>query len=150
MNQFLCFELTFCDRITYCNEHFRYHGTTRSCQVGDNGHTMLCHSSLCSVCSIIKTSFKVSLANPVGGFGKGIYTSSASNKYVSANYCDSSKGAMFVTKVVLGKVRNVSSFGEVNSCPRGSQLVFYNGRNGDEAVVYTNNAIRPVFLIVFG
>jgi hypothetical protein len=77
---------------------------------------------------------------------------------------------MFVTKVVLGNVRRVSRFAEVSSCPAGSQSVSFvynasgrslnvryvqvefNRMNGElnETVVYTNNAIRPVFLIVFG
>jgi len=54
----------------YGNEQFRFHGTNRRCRLGDDGHTTLCTSSLCSACSIIKTSFKVSLANPGGAFGQ--------------------------------------------------------------------------------
>lgn len=53
-------------RETYGNEHFRYHGTKRSCQLGNNGYTTLCESPLCNACSIIKTSFEVTLANPAG------------------------------------------------------------------------------------
>jgi len=133
------------------NECFRYHGTRRSCQLGENGNAKLCTSSFCNACSIIKTSFKVSLANPGGAFGKGVYTSSASNK--SSNYSDSNKkGVMFLTKVALGKVHNVNRFAEVKACPSGKQSVIFNRMNGElnETVVYTNDAIRPVFLIVFG
>lgn len=78
---------------------------------------------------------------------------------------------MFLTKVVLGQVHNVSQFAEVNSCPSGSQSVssslptendkslnswwaqvVFDRINGqlNETVVYTNEAIRPVFLILFG
>jgi hypothetical protein len=132
----------------YGNECFRYHGTGRSCQLGENGHTTLCSSSSCAVCSILRTSFKVSLANPGGAFGAGVYTSSASNK--SANY--SSNGVMFLTKVVLGNVHNVGQFEQVKSCPYGRQSVIFDRMNGqlNETVVYTNDAIRPVFLILFG
>jgi len=57
---------------------------------------------------------------------------------------------MFLTKVVLGNVHKVSRFAEVNSCPYGKQSVVFDRERGNETVVYTNNAIRPVFLIVFG
>jgi len=127
----------------YGNEGFRYHGTRRGCKLGDDGQTTLCTSSSCAVCSILKTSFQVSLANPGGSFGQGIYTSSASNK--SAGY---SSGVMFLTKVVMGKVYKVTS--SARSCPSGHQSVVYNANGpSDETVVYTNEAIRPVFLIIF-
>jgi hypothetical protein len=64
-------------------EVFRYHGTSRRCKLGTNGNSMLCNDSGCSLCCILKTSFKTTLANPHGAFGAGIYTSSAANKYVS-------------------------------------------------------------------
>jgi hypothetical protein len=61
-----CFELIPCGRKTYGNESFCYHGTERSCRLGDDGQTTLCPSSFCKVCSIIRTSFEVNLANPSG------------------------------------------------------------------------------------
>jgi len=59
---------------------------------------------------------------------------------------------MFLTKVVLGKVRTVSTFNEVMSCPPGYQSVVFDRQNGtlNETIVYRNDAIRPVFLILFG
>jgi len=132
----------------YGNESFRYHGTGRSCQLGDEGHATLCKSSSCAACSILKTSFQVSLANPGGAFGQGVYTSSASNKSASYTTC----GLMFLTKVILGNVHSVSAFAEVKSLPSGCQSVVFDRMNGqlNETVVYTNEAIRPVFLIIFG
>jgi hypothetical protein len=133
---------------THGNESFRYHGTERTCSLGFNGHTILCTSPTCNACSIIRTSFEVSLSKRGGAFGQGIYTSSASNK--SASYSPSSK-IMFLTKVVLGNVYTVNEFAEVKSCPSGYQSVVFNRLNGklNETVVYTNDAIRPVFLIAF-
>jgi len=59
---------------------------------------------------------------------------------------------MFLTKVVLGNIYTVDEFAEVRYCPPGYQSVVFDKHNGirNETVVYTNDAIRPVFLIVFG
>jgi len=134
--------------MTYGNESFRYHGTERTCPLGVNGHTALCTSPTCNACSIIRTSFKVTLSDPGRAFGQGIYTSSASNK--SASYSPNSK-IMFLTKVVLGNIYTVNEFAEVKSCPPGYQSVVFNRLNGklNETVVYTNDAIRPMFLIAY-
>jgi hypothetical protein len=58
--------LTFPGRGKHGNEAFRYHGTSRQCSLGSNGQTKLCNSTSCSACSILRTSFSVSLANPGG------------------------------------------------------------------------------------
>lgn len=132
------------------NEHFRYHGTKRSCQLGvdGSGQTKVCSSTSCAICNILKTSFKVSLANTSGAFGAGVYSSSASNKAFS--YCGAG-GSMLLTKVVLGKVRNVTAWNEVMSCPAGYDSVVFDRQNGtlNETIVYSDDAIRPVFLITF-
>ena len=74
-------------------------------------------------------------------FGAGVYTSSASNKYVvryrriseshmsipllarSYSYTRGGTGAIILTKVVLGKVRNVAAWNEVMNCPPGFDSV---------------------------
>jgi len=58
---------------------------------------------------------------------------------------------MLLTKVILGRIRHVSQFNEVMSCPRGFNSVVYHRMNGqlNETVVYNDSAIRPVFLIIF-
>ncbi|KAF8797736.1 hypothetical protein BYT27DRAFT_7228876 [Phlegmacium glaucopus] len=99
------------------NEVFRYHGTRQSCTLGAGGNTQLCASTSCALCSILRTSFKVSLANPSGSFGAGIYSSSAASK--ARGY---SSGAIILTKVVLGKVYDTSA-GTVRSCPTGYDSV---------------------------
>jgi len=134
-------------RRSHGNEQFRYHGTSRQCSLGNPGNTKLCASKSCALCSILRTSFKVSLADRGGAFGRGIYTSSASNK--ASSY--STNGAMLLTKVVLGKVRKVSAFNEVMSLPSGFDSVVFDRMNGqlNETVIYNDNAIRPVFLIIF-
>jgi len=131
------------------NEVFRYHGTSRSCTLGSQGNTQLCSSAACTLCSILRTSFKVSLANPLGWFGPGVYTSSAANN--AYGYSNGGTGAIILTKVVLGTVYNVTTVNEVMSCPPGHNSVVFNLQNGilNETIVYTNDAIRPVFLIIF-
>ena len=90
-------------------------------------------------------------------------------RFRSASY--TTCGLMFLTKVILGNVHSVSAFAEVKSLPSGCQSVslayIVCGRHGliswcvqvvfdrmngqlNETVVYTNEAIRPVFLIIFG
>ncbi|KAF8154071.1 hypothetical protein B0H34DRAFT_720173 [Crassisporium funariophilum] len=130
-------------------EVFRYHGTARRCALGSSGNNQLCSSPACALCSILKTSFKVSLASPSGAFGAGVYTTSASNK--SFSYTRSGTGAIILTKVVLGKVRNVSAWNEVMTLPAGFDSVVFDRQNGtlNETIVYSDDAIRPVFLITF-
>ncbi|KAJ3511935.1 hypothetical protein NMY22_g15489 [Coprinellus aureogranulatus] len=129
------------------NECFRYHGTGRQCQLGVST-TQLCSSATCPICNILKTSFNISLARPGGAFGAGVYTSSAPNK--AYNYTGGN-GALLLTKVVLGKVFEVKNFGAVSAPPAGHDSVVYDRYNGNlnETVVYKNEAIRPVFLIMF-
>jgi len=129
------------------NEVFRYHGTSRECRVGETGNHYPCWSNTCPACCILRTSFKVSLANPAGAFGQGIYTSSAPNK--SSSY--STNGVMFLVKVVMGKEYHVSEFAEVKSLPSGYHSVVFDRLGGrlNESVIYHDEAIRPVFLIIF-
>ncbi|KAF9471480.1 ADP-ribosylation, partial [Pholiota conissans] len=134
------------------NEQHAYHGTTKApqCTLGTLQNAQLCSNNLCSLCSILRTSFKASYAKSYTAFGAGIYTSTASNK--AYNYTESGRGAMIVSTVALGKVFNVSAFAEVKSCPVGfNSIVFDRGINGslNETVVYDDDAIRPVYLIFF-
>lgn len=131
------------------NECFRYHGTTRLCQLGNTGQTTLCNLPECAVCNILRTSFSVELANSSGAFGAGIYTSSASNK--SYSYTANGSGAMLLNKVVLGRRYNATAFKQVIALPSGYDSVVFNRMNGqlNETIVYANDAIRPVYLIIF-
>ncbi|KAF9477460.1 hypothetical protein BDN70DRAFT_881159 [Pholiota conissans] len=130
------------------NEVFRYHGTSRQCTLGTGGNTQLCASSTCRLCCILRTSFKTSLANPNGSFGPGVYSSSAPN--LSYAFTAGGAGAIILTKVVLGKVQIFTAGNVVKACPPGFNSVVYD-QNGpsNETIVYSDDAIRPVFLITF-
>ncbi|KIM38464.1 hypothetical protein M413DRAFT_51825, partial [Hebeloma cylindrosporum] len=131
------------------NEVSTYCGTMRKCTLGAYGNTKLCSDDTCGICSILKTLFKAGLGNSTGAFGPGVYSSSASNKAYS--YTNSGAGVMLLAKVVLGTVRTVNSWNEVLACPRGFNSVVFDRQNGwlNETVVYSDDAIRPDFLIVF-
>ncbi|KAJ7614082.1 hypothetical protein FB45DRAFT_981735 [Roridomyces roridus] len=133
------------------NENRRWHGTKRECNLGDKGQTQFCGSAKCSLCCIVKSSFDISLWGTKTGwgrFGKGIYTSSTSSKSndYSHNECSSSLKAILLNKVIVG--RGVS----LTSPPAGYDSVLAEkggSLNYDELVVYTNDAIRPSFLVMY-
>jgi hypothetical protein len=52
------------------NENRRWHGTRRECHLGDKGNTQLCASPTCSLCSIVKNSYDLSLFGKKTGWGR--------------------------------------------------------------------------------
>ena len=107
-------------RKQFGNEQFCYHGTTRKCQLGENGNNQLCTDSTCPTCNILKTSFNVAFARASGGFGAGIYSSTASSK---ASAYTRGRGVMFVTKVVVGKPYHAPNWGQPKTLPAGHNSV---------------------------
>lgn len=100
--------------LTDGHECRRFHGTKRACALGDNGHKKLCDRQDCSLCGIIRTSFKIEFSGAnkpwkglsTGRFGRGIYTSATSSKAddyswnVPPNTSPYNK-TMLLTKVLL-------------------------------------------------
>lgn len=69
--------------MTAGNEQRRWHGTSRICNLGDNGETKCCLDSKCSLCSIVRISFDLgrwASNTKWGRFGKGIYVSATASK----------------------------------------------------------------------
>ncbi|KAG6331542.1 hypothetical protein ID866_7552 [Astraeus odoratus] len=161
------------------NEKRRWHGTRRECLLGTNGNTTFCSSSACSLCRILETSYSLKMfgRNTQWGrqvlatfptslvticallcrFGVGIYTSSTSSKsdHYSSNRMQSKTKAILLNKVVVGKgykaTQNEPSF---TAPPPGYDSVIADVRpngplNYDELVCYTENAIRPSYLVVY-
>ncbi|KAE9399605.1 ADP-ribosylation [Gymnopus androsaceus JB14] len=140
------------------NENRRWHGTKRECHLGDKGQTQFCDSKTCSLCCIVKTSFDLSLFGKKTGwgrFGKGIYTSSTSSKSndYSHNECRCSLKAILLNRVVVGKgCKLLQDNVSLTAPPRGYDSVLAEkggSLNYDELVVYTNDAIRPSFLVMY-
>ncbi|EPS93931.1 hypothetical protein FOMPIDRAFT_1055539 [Fomitopsis schrenkii] len=141
------------------NSKRRWHGTIRACTVGDaDAQGFACNSGACSLCGIIRTSFRVAKAGQntnFGRFGAGIYTSatlSKANSYVVERGGSPYK-AVLLSDVVLGKVAKLrTDKPRLTEAPAGYDSVIGEpGRvlNYDEAIVYKNEAIRPLFLVIY-
>ncbi|KAG9012303.1 hypothetical protein FRB94_006334 [Tulasnella sp. JGI-2019a] len=143
------------------NERKAFHGTPRSCCVGDPDNTIqLCKSSSCNLCRIIRTSFRVDLAGTAPGrdfmrFGYGLYTTSVSSKADDYNteQDNSPYKAMLIARVILGSGRSLRRNSKFLTAPPAN----YNSvlgivgvdLNYDEQVVYRDDAIRPAYLLVY-
>ncbi|KAF9260059.1 ADP-ribosylation [Marasmius fiardii PR-910] len=140
------------------NENRRWHGTRRECQLGDKGQTQFCTLATCSLCCILRNSFDIGLWGKKTGwgrFGKGIYTSSTSSKSndYSHNVCKSNLKAILLNKVVVGKgCKMTHDSTSLTAPPSGYDSVLAEkggSLNYDELVVYTNDAIRPSYLVMY-
>lgn len=141
------------------NENRRWHGTFRECRLGDKGHTQFCHSPACSLCCILKSSFDLSMYKKNtkwGRFGAGIYTSSTSSKandYSRNSPQSSNLKALLLSKVVVGKGCKMKHDNPTLTAPPAgfdSVLAEVGGTlNYDEVIVYTNDAVRPAYLVMY-
>lgn len=142
------------------NENRRWHGTTRECNLGDNGNSMLCSSQTCSLCCILRTSYNLNLFGKKTGwgrFGHGIYTSSTSSKSndYSTNVNPSKLKAILLNKVIVGKGYKMTQDNtSLTTPPTGYDSVLAEVVNGgslnyDELVCYTNDAIRPSYIVMY-
>ncbi|KAF9526082.1 hypothetical protein CPB83DRAFT_908637 [Crepidotus variabilis] len=136
-------------KVAVGNENYRYYGTSRKCTLGSAGNDKLCNDSTCSLCNIIAYSFRTNFAYPNGPYGQGVYSSSSTTR--AYGYTHAGKGAVLMTKVIMGNPWNVNQSGVVNACPPSNDSVIFDRNNGSQdTVVYNDEAIRPVFLILFG
>ncbi|PCH42126.1 ADP-ribosylation [Wolfiporia cocos MD-104 SS10] len=141
------------------NEHRRWHGTKRECKLGNKGETTFCSSQTCSLCCIIKSSFDVNLWGKKTGwgrFGAGIYTSSTSSKandYSQDTDSNALLKAILLNKVVVGKgCKMTRDNTSLKAPPSGFDSVLAekgDRLNHDELVVYSNDAIRPSYLVMY-
>ncbi|KAI0081354.1 ADP-ribosylation [Panus rudis PR-1116 ss-1] len=141
------------------NTQLRWHGTVRACRLGDTDtNNTVCQSEACSLCQIIMTSFRKAKAGQrtnFGRFGKGIYTSATSSK--ADDYAlDRELGqfkAMLLNEVVIGRtVKLTESDTSLTKPPNGYDSVTGvpgGDLNYDECIVYQNDAIRPLYLVIY-
>lgn len=143
---------------TIGNERRRWHGTNRECRIGEKGIANFCSSQQCSLCCILKTSYKLQCFGKKTGwgrFGSGIYTSSTSSKSndYSRNATSSPWKAMILNNVVVGKGYKITNDNSsLTGPPPGYDSVLGEtgvSLNHDELIVYDESAIRPSWLIVY-
>jgi len=140
------------------NECRRWHGTNRGCHLGEKGHINFCSSAACSLCCILKTSYKLQAFGKKTGwgrFGAGIYvssTSSKSNDY-QRNLIQSSWKAMILNKVVVGKgYKMKQDNSSLTAAPNGYDSVLGEtggSLNHDECILYSEDAVRPSWLVMY-
>ncbi|TFK27461.1 ADP-ribosylation [Coprinopsis marcescibilis] len=143
------------------NEHLLFHGTTRSCLLGEDGRsTRLCNLPLCSLCCVIRNSFSIDKCGSkhrFKRFGTGIYTTSCSSKaddYTANIEQTSNLRVILVNRVIVGKPhRRKKNATSLTEPPCGFHSVIGEpgiDLNYEETVIYDNDAIRPAYIIVYG
>ncbi|KAJ7471408.1 hypothetical protein B0H11DRAFT_1368148 [Mycena galericulata] len=143
----------------YANEQLLFHGTNRSCLLGDGKkRTRPCTTSRCLLCAVIRNSFDVAKSgkrHKFRRFGRGIYTTACSSKaddyYVGVQ--NSPYRTVLVNRVVVGNplIRQHNAE-HLTEPPNGYHSVVGTpgaDLNYGETVVYSNDAIRPAYLIVY-
>nr|GAT47412.1 predicted protein [Mycena chlorophos] len=144
----------------HANEQLLFHGTSRGCLLGDvkKGGARPCSMPDCLLCAILRNSFDVSKCgkrHKFRRFGSGIYTTACSSK--ADDYFTGAVGSPFravlVNRVIVGNPYN-RQYNAVNLTepPTGYHSVVGEpggDLNYGETVVYTNDAIRPAYLIIY-
>ncbi|KAJ7067356.1 hypothetical protein C8F01DRAFT_1247736 [Mycena amicta] len=144
----------------HANEQLLFHGTSRGCLLGDEkkGGTQLCDLPECLMCAILRNSFDVSKCGKrhrFRRFGNGIYTTACSSKADDyfTGVAHSPFRAVLVNRVVVGTSFNRQyNAQDLIEPPNGYHSVVGEpggDLNYGETVVYTNDAIRPAYLIVY-
>ncbi|KAI1109767.1 hypothetical protein F5Y14DRAFT_392265 [Nemania sp. NC0429] len=141
-----------------CDEWF--HGTQRACYVGEAGsYLTYCYNPECYLCSILRYSFDVRHASDSAMFGRGIYTSPCSSKsdtYAKNHHIRSHKHAILICRVVSNAPREMTAADHSLSSPghgydsvRGLTVSEGGSLNYPEVVVYRNDAIIPIGVIIY-
>jgi len=141
------------------NETMLYHGTKRTCLLGQNSWQKTpCYNWDCSLCSILRCDFNVAKSGPNNRYGRGIYTSSVSSK--ADDYASSTQSnlkCVLYSNVALGRVQDIAA--SWNSSITGPAYGYDSIRglttsqggalNYPENVVYNNDAINVNTLIFY-
>ncbi|KAF8072197.1 hypothetical protein FPV67DRAFT_925696 [Lyophyllum atratum] len=142
-------------------EKLLFHGTNRRCLLAEDKHRLrLCELFDCHLCQIVGASFdigKCGTKHQFRRFGTGIYSTSCSSKaddYVLNGGKKSTYRIMVASRVTVGKPfkRRQNGTGVVGPPAGYHSIVGKPGihLNYPETVVYSNDAIRPAFLVVYG
>ncbi|KIL84062.1 hypothetical protein FAVG1_12759 [Fusarium avenaceum] len=137
-----------------------YHGAQRTCRIGESGNSLqLCHDDKCSMCGILRTSFKLKFAHKKGMFGPGIYSTPCSSKadiYAKNHHVSSRLHAMLICHVVASKPdrkyasdHSITQPGAGYNCVEGVTITDGGALMYPEYIVYREDAIIPVGLVIY-
>ncbi|KAK4466572.1 hypothetical protein QBC42DRAFT_326237 [Cladorrhinum samala] len=142
---------------------YRFHGTVSACATFSTtppppAHSALspCRAETCSLCSILRRGFLAARIRTGSflKFGHGFYT--AKNSWLADGYVSPHGGgthrALIVCKVAIGNVQHLrpgSSEHSRRSPDRGYDSVCGLRKSGSETVVYREDAIIPVGVVVY-
>ncbi|RDB29281.1 hypothetical protein Hypma_014876 [Hypsizygus marmoreus] len=154
------------------NEKLLFHGTNRCCLLAeDSGRTRLCELPECHLCRIVGNSFDIGKSVALlireghrseaqisqiwnGNILDVMLINTEADDYVANNAKKSNYRVMLASRVVVGRAsKQRLNATDLNEPPAGYHSVI--GKPGQhlnypETVVYSNDAIRPAFLIVYG
>ncbi|KAH7890559.1 hypothetical protein F5I97DRAFT_1800135 [Phlebopus sp. FC_14] len=133
------------------NEFRCWHGIVRDCDIGSGGNVVMCSSKACALCQILQSTFDA--ARYPGGIHSSI-TSDTADEHSRSPRQSSSK-AMLLVNVAAGRAMKATrnEFRASGGAPRGYDSVFgsHNGKSViEDLIVYTGNAIRPSYLVIYG
>ncbi|KAL8348870.1 hypothetical protein RB601_002205 [Gaeumannomyces tritici] len=137
-----------------------FHGTQRSCYIGEDSNNLEpCSSSDCHVCGILRDSFKLGKAHSGGMFGPGVYSTETTSKadiYAQNSHVRSRKHVIIVCRVITScpqylKIADHSRTGPDSGHNCVKAVTKANGGSVEypETIVYQEDYIVPVAILVY-
>lgn len=139
------------------NEKMLFHGTLRTCQIGDTpGSLYPCNRSDCKLCAILRCSFDPNKSHD-GMFGHGVYTTPVSSKAeIYAKSPNSHYKAMLYANVTIGRTKMLYQakhglWQAPDGCDSVTAATFSQGGAVlyPEMIVYREDAICVNSLIIY-
>lgn len=123
------------------NEKLLFHGTNRACLLGESSrNVLLCGLKECYLCSILRASFDVKKCGTKNAFKRFGH--------------DACLRTLLVNRVVVGRpYKRYRNAPNLVKPPDGFDSITGEigwDLNHEETVCYTNDAVRPAYLIVYG
>ncbi|CAN4098757.1 unnamed protein product [Withania somnifera] len=136
------------------NELLRFHCSTFTCELGQNGNSSICTQQYCSVCGIIKSGFSHKMdgisMQPTSWRGHLSVPEDIEEEFGFMNV----KRAMLVCRVIAGRVGCDPGYVDKVDSGFDSLVARENGIHTrldeeDELLVFNSRAVLPCFVIVY-
>ncbi|KAK7001570.1 hypothetical protein R3P38DRAFT_1799241 [Favolaschia claudopus] len=139
------------------NIQLMWHGTIRTCTLGDDPNNLnLCTDLGCSLCRILQGGYSIDKARPTGMLGKGIYFSPLSSKasQYTRNTKSSKYHALILNRVAVGTTcTTAQARNNFTDPPAGYHSVSAGGGGGlvkfDETCIYDADMVLPIMLYLY-